>query len=224
MNDREFIELLNLYVDHEISPEDALKLEFEVASLPERRKVYDQYCRIQKACAMLSEKPVQSAAQEGSAVVALPAQRSWRFVPLMAGMAAAAAFLVLVAGLRYRGGPANGGGHGAALDSGRASPVADTLDLPRATDSMKPVFFTRPPAIQPSRPVGGGMFADSYAQSQTAQLNWISDIHLAPVFRGSNPDNLLSPRPDLKTAVLNGPQNGRDAQEPAEMTAFRFQR
>ena len=32
MNDREFIELLNLDVDHEIRPEDALRLEQEVAS------------------------------------------------------------------------------------------------------------------------------------------------------------------------------------------------
>ncbi|HXQ79806.1 MAG TPA: zf-HC2 domain-containing protein [Opitutaceae bacterium] len=30
MNDREFIELLNLYVDREISQEDALRLEAEV--------------------------------------------------------------------------------------------------------------------------------------------------------------------------------------------------
>jgi len=43
MKDREFIELLNLYVDREISAEDALRLEREVATDPKRREVYDQY-------------------------------------------------------------------------------------------------------------------------------------------------------------------------------------
>lgn len=54
MNDREFIELLNLYIDHEISPEDAVRLEAEVMGRPDRREVYNQYCRMQKACSMLT--------------------------------------------------------------------------------------------------------------------------------------------------------------------------
>ena len=54
MNDPEFISLLNLYVDREISPEDALRLESEVLKHPKRRDIYDQYCRMQKACTMLS--------------------------------------------------------------------------------------------------------------------------------------------------------------------------
>lgn len=50
MKDSEFIELLNLYLDHEISAADAARLEAEVQSNPARRKVYGQYCRMQKAC------------------------------------------------------------------------------------------------------------------------------------------------------------------------------
>ena len=59
MNDNEFIELLNLYVDREINPEDAVRLESEVVSNPKRRKIHDQYCRIQKACSMLSDQPLR---------------------------------------------------------------------------------------------------------------------------------------------------------------------
>ena len=53
MKDQEFIELLNLYLDHEISPADAARLEAEVQSNLPRRALYNQYCRMQKACTSL---------------------------------------------------------------------------------------------------------------------------------------------------------------------------
>ena len=55
MKDSTFIELLNLYVDHQISPADATRLEEEVRGNPERRRVYRQYCQIQKACTSLGD-------------------------------------------------------------------------------------------------------------------------------------------------------------------------
>lgn len=54
MKDSEFKELLNLYLDHEITAADAARLEAEVQRDPQRRKVYEQYCRMQKACKMLA--------------------------------------------------------------------------------------------------------------------------------------------------------------------------
>ena len=39
MNDSEYIELLNLYLDHEISAADAARLEAEVQSNPARRRI-----------------------------------------------------------------------------------------------------------------------------------------------------------------------------------------
>jgi len=54
MKDSEFLELLNLYLDHEISPADAARLEAEVRASPGRRRTYLQYCRMQKACAALA--------------------------------------------------------------------------------------------------------------------------------------------------------------------------
>ena len=53
MNDRRFTELLNLYVDHEIAPAEAAELEAEVLHNPVRRRVYDRYCRMQRACSLL---------------------------------------------------------------------------------------------------------------------------------------------------------------------------
>jgi len=54
MKDSEFLELLNLYLDHEITPADAARLEAEVRANPARRRTYQQYCRMQKACTMLA--------------------------------------------------------------------------------------------------------------------------------------------------------------------------
>jgi anti-sigma factor RsiW len=56
MNDRRFIELLNLYVDQELTEDDARELEQEIAQRPDRRRVYSQYCRMQRACVRLLEQ------------------------------------------------------------------------------------------------------------------------------------------------------------------------
>jgi hypothetical protein len=53
MKDSEFIELLNLYLDHEISAADAARLEAEVQTNLARRRIYHQYCRMQKACKLV---------------------------------------------------------------------------------------------------------------------------------------------------------------------------
>lgn len=54
MNDSEFLELLNLYLDHEITAADAARLESEVQNNAARRAVYRDYCRMQKACRILA--------------------------------------------------------------------------------------------------------------------------------------------------------------------------
>ncbi|HXN36234.1 MAG TPA: hypothetical protein VN877_08685, partial [Opitutaceae bacterium] len=101
MNDKQFMELLNLYLDREVSADDALRLEAEVASSPARRKVYDQYCRMQKACSMLSGESAAGDADPGRRIVAFPAPRAWRPIPLMAALAAAC--VVAVMAVRERG-------------------------------------------------------------------------------------------------------------------------
>ncbi len=220
MNDQEFIELLNLYVDREIGTQDAMRLEAEVASDPRRRRIYDQYCRIQKACTKLSEEfPVE---HPDSNIVAFPRTRQWRLGPVFAGLAAAAACGVLLFGVRNHGVDASPGA--VAADPAPARTVADTVDLTATPESMKPVFFARLPSDQSAKGAPHSMFADAVAPSQVAQLNWIGDIHMQPVLSAAGPDFLLNPRTDLRAAALSDPAGRGDFQEPAEMAAFRFQR
>lgn len=49
MNEKKFIQLLNLYIDGEATPPEAREVELEIESNPARRRVYDDYCRIQAA-------------------------------------------------------------------------------------------------------------------------------------------------------------------------------
>ena len=100
MSDREFIELLNLYVDREISAEDARRLEVEVAQDPRRREIHDQYCRMQKACSKLSEETLDmSSVRTTATVIAFPAHSPWRFGPVVAGLVAMAACTVAIVGV-----------------------------------------------------------------------------------------------------------------------------
>lgn len=209
MNDREFLELLNLYVDREISAEDALRLEAEVAADPRRREVHDQYCRMQKACSRLSEETyTASMAQTDPSLIAFPAPNAWRMAPFVAGMAAAAVVAIAFVGLRGRVAPAAAPSVTASVGHERARPAAAGLSDDSAL--MKPVFFVRQSPEQ--------------APAQVAQLTWIGDIRMAPVASLADADFLMNPKADLKEAVMADPQAGRGTQEPVEMTAFRFQR
>lgn len=222
MNDREFIELLNLYVDHEISAEDSLRLEAEVVADPRRREVYDQYCRIQKACSMLSEEQIADAAsaQATPNLLPFPSSRSWRHSgPLFAGLAAAAAVAVAVVSLRS---PSNLGSPDLASAGAKARVTLAVPGAAPARDAMKPVFLVHLPSDPSSNLVS--VFSAIEPSSQTAQFNWIGDVHMAPVFNAAKPGTLLNPKTDLKAAAISDGPNGRDDQESEEMTAFRFER
>ncbi|HLP07532.1 MAG TPA: zf-HC2 domain-containing protein [Opitutaceae bacterium] len=104
MTHDQFIELLNLYVDGELPPAQAVELERAIAGDPERRRIYRQYCQMQKACAGLAEQFREEAAPapqfRRGKVVAIEARgsREWlRSLGLVAsGALAACAVFVAV--------------------------------------------------------------------------------------------------------------------------------
>lgn len=127
MNESRFIELLNLYVDHQLSTSEAAELEAEVQKSPERRRMYAQYCRMQKACTLLFESERAHAPKTAAAIMAarqVEVARTdrptsggralvgskvfplFRF-PVLGGLAAAAACIVFVSA-RLTQGPTNG--------------------------------------------------------------------------------------------------------------------
>ena len=55
MKDNRFIELLNLYVDRQISPAETAELEAEIQSSPRRQKIYREYCQMHRATKLVYE-------------------------------------------------------------------------------------------------------------------------------------------------------------------------
>lgn len=107
MKDSEFTELLNLYLDHEISAADAARLEAEIRGNLERRRVYLQYCKMQQACRVIAADFAAADVNEGistekkvipfaPAVAATSARQRRRQSSYAIGAVAAAACVALV--------------------------------------------------------------------------------------------------------------------------------
>ena len=97
MTHEKFIELLNLYLDGALPPAEASALEREIHGNVERRRIYRQYCQMQRACADLSERfreEASPAAQfRSGTVVEIPRRASgdwFRSIALVASGAIAA--------------------------------------------------------------------------------------------------------------------------------------
>lgn len=72
MKDTRFTELVNLYVDRQISPEEQAELELEIQSNPQRRRIYQQYCRMHRATKLVYES-FRAHAEQETGVPARPA-------------------------------------------------------------------------------------------------------------------------------------------------------
>ena len=75
MKDTRFIELVNLYVDRQISPAETAELEAEIQASPRRRKIYQQYCHMQRATKLVyesfranAEQPVGENSRSGGSI------------------------------------------------------------------------------------------------------------------------------------------------------------
>jgi len=108
MKDNRFIELVNLYIDRQISGEEMAELEAEMQASPRRRAVYRQYCQMHRATTLVYEsfrteesgQPAVTMARQG-AVARFEAPGRRRQTPwtyYAAGLAAACAALVFVRG------------------------------------------------------------------------------------------------------------------------------
>lgn len=243
MKESRYIELLNLYVDQQISPEEAAELEAEVQRSPERRRLYAQYCRMHKGCTLLFEAErshapktaaaILAAERPAGTVVAFPGNPFVRGL-YAAGAVAAAACVVLVA-MRWSGsrGPAPAPLAGTTVATTNA--VSAPIGLTVASDDVE-IPVSIPVASGPrSTPFKSVLVASAFQQrpadarvdfgdSALTHLNWINRVDLKPVKAPSaddfrfNPNDSLAPT-DNRTF---GPREATDA--TVEMTAFRLLR
>ncbi len=103
MRDNRFIELVNLYIDRQISVEETAELEAEMQANPKRRAVYKQYCQLHTATKQVytdfraqSAAP-QAGASSGRVIRAEFVRRRPHWIHYAGGLAAAACLAVAFA-------------------------------------------------------------------------------------------------------------------------------
>lgn len=220
MKDSKFLELLNLYLDHEISAADAALLEAEIQASPQRRRLYTQYCQIQKACTVLTHDfRSQAPAVPSTNVVQFPRRQSTARVVAYAGtFLAAAACIALVFVSRSR------------LDQNVSIPNASpgTSQMVHFAPSLANATLAKGqtlarPALQT---VFSGLVNENpanetkFAAEGRAQLEWMNSVQFQRVpLEELRFDN----RPELQSDG-RASRSRRLLQQQVEMTAFRFQR
>lgn len=187
MKDQEFIELLNLYLDHEISVEDAARLEAEVQRNAARYRIYREYCQMQKACTLLS--PAHAA--EVPAVAAFESRsRKWANPFAIGGLMAAAAAIAFVF-LNPRGStvPLNDGPV-AVVENAPAARVSSQAVVSEAAQAQRSIG----PTVTVSLPLGRSDYQSPTMQTlrwnttevagapaPDARFNWIETLQLSSV-------------------------------------------
>ena len=220
MKDSEFMEILNLYLDHEVSAADTVRLEAEVMSNPQRREIYRQYCRMHKACVLLGAQTAQTApAWEPARPAALaPRSRGWALGWGSAGLLAAASLAVVVLVRNHAGAPAAP----AQARSAVAAPAVAVAAVPASVHAdLQPVFTTRAlPALADS--AGSAAVA---APELNDQFAWMNRVQLAPLQATPVEAAMFQPAPvhflDTDSGAIGAAPSSPNQGERA---AFQFQR
>lgn len=243
MKDSEFIELLNLYLDHEITPADAARLEAEVLGNAKRREIYRDYCRIQKGCKLLAREfatETAGTAVDGK-VVAFETDRvqtrrtGWYVGGGFAAAAACVALVFVTANRTSEVAPASelvlastapvvNGAIAQAPVSAESLQIARTVALPPSPE-VQPAFvnaLTLGGAVK-SPGSASSLLLTSDTTDAAAQFAWINSMQLAPVQRVPLDEFRFDNRSDLRSQ--NQPYTApRVPQGQMEWNAIRYRK
>jgi len=220
MKESKFIELLNLYVDHQISAEDAASLEAEVRSNPERRRVYRQYCQMQKACVQLGDAFRSEAPAAAANVVEFaPRRRSFGVAAYAASFAAVAAAIAVAFVVRSH--PTTPATDSVAQSQVQSVAPAPTMvaTAPAARPALQPVLGPRSFKLREQN----AELADASATELAGFGDWMNDVRLSSM-EGVSIDDL---RFDGRTPLPSSNRANRTVrpfQGKLEMAALRFQK
>lgn len=235
MKDAKFIELLNLYVDQQIDAADAARLEEEITRNPVRRRTYQQYCRMHKACSVLFEqsRPEQAVGEKLAAtaeaadekVVAFPAvpSRTARNVVYWGGLAAAAACVALFVTTRQDPTPAetmlaSTPPANAPEQIVHITPVPTSVAKTPSPERQRyqPVFVTRTMRLSDTDA------STAAPNAPRTSLEWVNNLQLSPVHIPAE-QLFIDSRPTLKSDI-SVIRSGRPTHWTAERAAYEFQR
>jgi hypothetical protein len=224
MKESRFIELINLYIDRQIGPEEAAELEAEIARSPSHRRTYLQYCRMHRACTLLFENfhaPAtsldQALSQAESKVTAFPA-RGYRLarISLGAGLAAAACVAFMLVNHRPASTPAPAANPG----------VNEVAQVNVPPESFHLAAAARPAEFKTVMTASKFSLTNNQAASdaQRAAFDWMRQIELSPLPTADNNENMFVPQAEVQPSGVRFPRVHNPDQPAAEMMAFEFQR
>ena len=207
MKDNRFIELLNLYIDRQITTEETAELEAEIQGDPRRQAVYRQYCQIHSATKLVYESFRVSATEPDAAHSGRPAtvelfetrRRRTSWVHYVGGFAAAAACVGLFI-VRYNATPVP-------VDAVQAKPaVAQPISL--RSNSAAPDYSAMLAALR----------------EQDEERTMASQRGQAMRSQSLFDDNLFEAKRQQAESESRPAQNRANSSQQAEFTAFQFQR
>lgn len=218
MKDTKFIELLNLYLDHEITADETAQLEAEISGNPQRYRAYQDYCRMQKACTVLAEQTGAMAPKQ-SRIVPITRRRRLVNVYFGAGLAAAACVAVLVLNRPFAGIPSPGRAprnlqvvrNPTGSDEQSKAPA-----LAVKADKLYTVFTAQ--ALAQTEGISDGRAA--FNGTGSARFEWMNQVQLDPV---SLQPMIFRNAPD-QTGGKHTFHSSRPFDATVQMTAFQFQR
>lgn len=223
MKDNEFIELLNLYLDHEISAADAARLEDEVQRDPARRDVYHEYCRLHKGCTLLA---ADATIHVPAMIEFRPEPRGWfpnAYATVGLVAAACAAFVF------FNRGPEVAMGGAVLTENAVPAPAVNAIGESIAASSEVSRNIPRtvtvlarqdgfPPAARTLRLTDSDAAVESV---RDLRLTWMDQMQLSSL--PQVPVDSL--RFETKSPLKTEPRNfGSGPQDAAESAAWQFQR
>ena len=205
MKESRFIELLNLYIDQQITPEEAAQLEEDILANPRHRRTYQQYCRMHRACTLVFAN-AESDRADGVVPFEPAARRSaWKYYATGLAAAACVGFVAVQVFVR----------------PGRTPPRETVVAMP-AAPAPQPVV-----RVQPAGPWRMDAAPAAYARNAPLAVVAFSvnvpDRVATDPLRPSIEEFVFEQEPAVPgstSTFRNRARNGRDT----EMTAFQFQR
>lgn len=230
MKDTRFTELVNLYIDRQISPDEQAELELEIQSNPRRRQVYLQYCRMHRATKLVyesfraqTEQPGQPARQPATIahIQGRIRQRRLRWAYAASGLAAAAcvAFVVMRSNLT------DASSASPDLAAAKTTPAAPAVAV-AAQPAPAPVHQETPRQTELTNPaLTPRDYASILASLRADEQNLLSlqNASGAPRLNSLFDDGVFDDRKALQNRASNLP-NRKDPRLQTEFTAFQFQR
>jgi anti-sigma factor RsiW len=238
VKESKFIELLNLYIDQQISPEEAAALEQEILQDARRRRIYHQYCRMHRACSLVFENfrsqaepaTVETVRQAGEMVEfgAKPRRFAWGYYAV--GLAAAACVALVALQVFVRPAAPTAKGATAARPAAVSTGATLVTAVPVRVDAPAPAGYGQPTAAFVAQRLV--LFSPTGSQNPSSLVIVAERDPSPPLSTAKVAPRSL--RPSIEQFVFEPPSTGNDnppvlrirqtTDAQAEMAAYQFQR